>query len=154
MQYQKALKNGFIIPVEDEKFGKPAEIPNVIMIVGQDDYLNKDLINFVRKNSPTYYAFIQDEDDVDMMKKLDDKLDLAKNEYNKNGTRMLIEVDNFGKLIQKDNPFDYLEWMKSLMTSCADYNKATIIFKTDDSSNYSDEAIEPHRIGLKVNTNK
>ena len=71
--------------------------------------------------------------------------------YDKNGTRTLIEVENFGKLIDNNNPFEHLEWMKGLMTACAEDNKATIIFRTDDSSNYLSEALEPHRIGLKVN---
>ena len=152
MAYQKELKDGFVTPVEDEKLGKSAEIPNVIMIEEKNEKLGKELIDYTRKNSQVNFDYVQDNDDqLEMMKELDDKLVKAKEEYDKSGTRTLIEVENFGKLIDQDNPFEYLEWMKGLMTSCADDNKATIIFRTDDSSNYLDEALASHRIGVKVN---
>lgn len=152
MSYQKSLKDGFSTPVEDEKLGKNAEIPNVIMIEEKNEKLGKELIAYTRKNSQVYFDFVQEnEDNIEMMKDLDSKLEKAKEAYDKNGTRTLIEVENFGKLIDNNNPFEHLEWMKGLMTACAEDNKATIIFRTDDSSNYLSEALEPHRIGLKVN---
>ena len=55
-----------------------------------------------------------------------------------------------GKLISKDAPFSLTEWMKDIMTCCADEFKSTLIFKTFDSSKYVSETMEPHRVGLKI----
>ena len=109
-----------------------------------------ELVNYTRTNSDVLYDRVKGVDSTIMQRDLYEKLQTGKINYEKSKIRTLLEVENMGKMISKDASFSLTEWMKSVMTACADKYKTTLIFKTKDTSGYVSEALEPHRIGLKI----
>lgn len=144
------INNKFSQLINYEKIGKQVEIPNVIMIHDPQCNVADELVNYTRTNSDVLYDRVKGVDSTIMQRDLYEKLQTGKINYEKSKIRTLLEVENMGKMISKDASFSLTEWMKSVMTACADKYKTTLIFKTKDTSGYVSEALEPHRIGLKI----
>ena len=144
------LYKGFIKLVNDEKLGKTVEIPNVIMLEDRIGDMGDTLSEYARKNSNTYHDIVNPNLVENMQKDLYTRLKAGKQNFDTTGIRTLLEVKHMGNLISKNAPFSLTEWMKDIMTCCAEEFKSTLIFKTFDSSKYVSETMEPHRIGLKI----
>lgn len=144
------LYKGFIKLVNDEKLGKTVEIPNVIMLEDRIGDMGDTLSEYARKNSNTYHDIVNPNLVENMQKDLYTRLKAGKQNFDTTGIRTLLEVKDMGNLISKNAPFSLTEWMKDIMTCCAEEFKSTLIFKTFDSSKYVSETMEPHRIGLKI----
>lgn len=144
------LYKSFIKLINDEKLGKPVEIPNVIMIEDHIGDMANILHEYVRKDSNTFYDIVYPDFAEKMQKDLYTRLKAGKQNFDTTGTRTLLEVKDMGKLISKKAPFSLTEWMKGVMTACAEKYKTTLIFEAYDSSKYVPETMEPHRVGLKI----
>lgn len=145
------INNGFIKLIDDEKMGKTVEIPNVIMIEDRARDFGDDLMRHTRQKSNILYKIVIEQSNTEMQKDLYESLKNAKTLFDKTGIRSLIEVQNMEKMITPETAdFSLSEWMKGVMTACASKYKSTILFKTFDSSKIVSEALEPHRIGLKI----
>ena len=148
--YELEINIKFSQLINYEKIGKQVEIPNVIMIHDSQGNVADELVNYTRTNSDVLFERVKGADNSIMQKELYEKLQTGQANYEKTKIRTLLEVENMGKMISKDAPFSLTEWMKDIMTSCAEEFKTTLIFKTKDTSGYVSEALEPHRIGLKI----
>lgn len=147
------LQKGFINCIEDERQGIDTVIPNAIMIEGSDKEQGEQFVDFARKQSGVYFATVNEDKTAKMQKDFYDALKNAKEKFDETGNRTLIEVKGMDKLVSKDTDFDITEWMKAILTACADDYKATVIFQTPDSSNFVAEINEPHRVGVNLKTN-
>lgn len=144
------IDTGFSKLITDEALGKKVEIPNVVMIEDQSGSVGKELLNYARQNSDVMYDTVKESTLETMQKDLYETLHNNKERFESTKVRSLVEVENMGKMISKDAPFSMREWMKGVMTACADKYKSTLIFTTKDSSEIISEALEPHRMGLKI----
>ncbi len=152
--YEKYLKNSikdlrnFAFTLEWEKEGIPVEYPNCILIEDPSDKIADDLIKMTKDMSDIDYAEVKGEQGLTLLKKMSEVMDESKIKYEKTGRRTLLYAENFDKLCFEGIPFHIGEYMKSLMTSCADLCGTTIIFKTKSSYNFLGELTEPHRCGI------
>ncbi|MFR1504127.1 MAG: hypothetical protein ACLSUS_08530 [Opitutales bacterium] len=136
--------------IEQEKSGKPVELPNCIMIQDPADIVGDEMIKMAKDLSDTNYEKIVYKNNQETQRELYETLKKCKANFDKTGKRSLLEVEGFENLILKEAPFSLTEWMKGVMTACAEKYKTTIIFKTNDSSKFVSETMEPHRVGLKL----
>ena len=140
----------FAYYIEQEKQGKLVELPNCIMIQDPADIVGDEMIKMAKDLSDTNCEKIVYKNNQETQKELYETLKKCKANFDKTGKRSLLEVEGFENLILKEAPFSLTEWMKGVMTACAEKYKTTIIFKTKDSSKFVSETMEPHRVGLKL----
>ena len=142
----KNILSGFIFPVLDEHKGIDTIIPNCVMVEDPSGKVADDIINFAKS--------VKDMETIpDAQRGLYYALQESLQNFEKTGKRTLIELDDFSKLVDKQADFDITEWMKAVLTACADDYKATVIFQTPDANNLIEEINVPHRVGVNLKTN-
>ena len=145
----KDLEYWFAFMVEQEKEKITAEFPNCILIEDPTDTIADDLIKMTKDMSDVNYAAVEGKEGLAMLKELDEVMEKAKANFKETGRRTLLKVDNFDKICMQGLPFEIGEYMKSVMTSCADDYGTTIIFKTKNRNIMIDETLASHRCGIK-----
>lgn len=149
---QNQLKTEFCDKVNMEKQGAHIKyMPNAIMIEDQYDDISNDLIDYTRRNSQSRFIKLADSDNDTLTDNLDETLKKSKTHFDTTKERTLIHVEGFDRLITKGkNTFENIDSLKDIMTRSAKDFGSTIIFKTKDISKLVSEAIQPHRVEVKV----
>lgn len=142
------LNTGFYDQIARVNEGKQVIVPNCIMLTGENSELNNRLINYLGKKSNCHFVQIKHTENIlDYLKK-------AEENYTKSSKRTLLYVDNFEQLINPATaPAHLTTDLKNLMGKSSEKYKTTIIFSTKDASKLDQIALQPHRIGEKIDVN-
>ena len=134
--------------VLNEKEGHPVDMPNCLLVVGDDPKYCERMIDWIGKTSNADYKTIEKGDDI--------LAHLEQNEenYQKTKNRTLLHVKDMESLIDHHKSEDWVvESMKDIMSAAAEDYHTTIIFQTQDPSKLDSIALQPHRVRKKFNIN-
>ena len=134
--------------VLNEKEGHPVDMPNCLLVVGDDPKYCERMIDWIGKTSNADYKTIEKDDDI--------LAHLEQNEenYQKTKNRTLLHVKDMESLIDHSKVKDRtVESMKDIMSAAAEDYHTTIIFQTQDPSKLDSIALQPHRVKKKFNIN-
>lgn len=128
--------------------GKPAPVPNGIMLIGDNVELNNKLIDHLGKTSDCDFVQIKNTDNIlTYLKK-------AKTNYESTGKRTLLHVDNFDQLLNsKITEAHVIADLKDIMSDVSADFHSTIIFSAKDPSKLDSITIQPHRVEEKIEVN-
>lgn len=148
-QFRDKVLSTFSDLVLNEKEGLPMDMPNCLMVTGDDPKYCERMINWIGKTSNAEYKTIKVGDDVLM------HLELAEENYKKTGNRTLLYVKNFEHLINHSQAQDWqVEAAKDIMSAAAEDYHSTIIFQSQDPSKLDSIALQPHRVRKKFSLNE
>jgi len=147
---EKELNPKFVYQIQREREGKPASIPNCIMIVGQDKDVTKELIEWTGKNTNCKFVQLKHTDNIL------EHLENAEDYYQQTRERTLFHINNFDQLINPElTPQHQIASLKDIMSSASEDYHSTIIFDAKDPSKLNHESIQNHRIEqIDVNIKK
>ena len=134
--------------VLNEKEGHPVDMPNCLLVVGDDPKYCERMIDWIGKTSNADYKTIEKGDDI--------LAHLEQNEenYQKTKNRTLLHVKDMESLIDHSKVKDRtVESMKDIMSAAAEDYHTTIIFQTQDPSKLDSIALQPHRVKKQFNIN-
>jgi len=152
---QNQLRTELCDKINMEKQGSHIEkMPNAIMIEDSYDDVSKELVDYTRRNSESRFIKLGSSDNDTLMDNLDETLKKAKAHFGSTKERTLVHVEGFDRLITRgQNSFENIDSLKDIMCRCAKDFGSTIIFRTKDASKLVSEAIEPHRVAIRVLAN-
>ena len=122
----------FINPLEAEKRGEPAVIPNSIILYGNSPRNTLAMASWILSGScinsmETKYNSKQPEESLS---KLEEMLDRSEELYEKTGKRTVIRLRGFDKYIAGEFSMDDAEKFQELTQDCAQKYHATILLHT------------------------
>ena len=134
--------------VLNEKEGHPVNMPNCLLVVGDDPKYCERMINWIGKTSNADYKTIKNGDNILS------HLEQYEENYQKTKNRTLLHVKDMESLIDHHKSEDWVvESMKDIMSAAAEDYHTTIIFQTQDPSKLDSIALQPHRVKKKFNIN-
>ena len=134
--------------VLNEKEGHPVEMPNCLLVVGDDQKYCERMIDWIGKTSNADYKTIKNGDDILS------HLEQYEENYQKTKNRTLLHVKDMESLIDHHKSEDWVvESMKDIMSAVAEDYHTTIIFQTQDPSKLDSIALQPHRVKKQFNIN-
>ncbi len=134
--------------VLNEKEGHPVDMPNCLLVVGDDPKYCERMIDWIGKTSNADYKTIEKGDDILS------HLEQNEENYQKTRNRTLLHVKDMESLIDHSKVKDRtVESMKDIMSAAAEDYHTTIIFQTQDPSKLDSIALQPHRVKKKFNIN-
>ena len=134
--------------VLNEKEGHPVDMPNCLLVVGDDPKYCERMIDWIGKTSNADYKTIKNGDDILS------HLEQYEENYQKTKNRTLLHVKDMESLIDHHKSEDWVvESMKDIMSAAAEDYHTTIIFQTQDPSKLDSIALQPHRVRKKFNIN-
>ena len=134
--------------VLNEKEGHPVDMPNCLLVVGDDPKYCERIIDWIGKTSNADYKTIKNGDDILS------HLEQYEENYQKTKNRTLLHVKDMESLIDHHKSEDWVvESMKDIMSAAAEDYHTTIIFQTQDPSKLDSIALQPHRVKKKFNIN-
>ena len=134
--------------VLNEKEGHPVDMPNCLLVVGDDSKYCERMIDWIGKTSNADYKTIEKGDDILS------HLEQNEENYQKTRNRTLLHVKDMESLIDHSKVKDRtVESMKDIMSAAAEDYHTTIIFQTQDPSKLDSIALQPHRVKKKFNIN-
>ncbi len=134
--------------VLNEKEGHPVDMPNCLLVVGDDPKYCERIIDWIGKTSNADYKTIKNGDDILS------HLEQYEENYQKTKNRTLLHVKDMESLIDHHKSEDWVvESMKDIMSAAAEDYHTTIIFQTQDPSKLDSIALQPHRVRKKFNIN-
>lgn len=134
--------------VLNEKEGHPVDMPNCLLVVGDDPKYCERMIDWIGKTSNADYKTIKNGDDILS------HLEQYEENYQKTKNRTLLHVKDMESLIDHSKVKDRtVESMKDIMSAAAEDYHTTIIFQTQDPSKLDSIALQPHRVKKKFNIN-
>ena len=153
---KQILMQRFLNPLNAASQGKPVDLPNCIMLTGENPYVLKGLIDWAGKvaaKNVDYVKLQSKSDKAEMRENLYKALEAAEENYKNTGRRSIIFVNGLDKLIdRKTNSGAEISIMKDFMSSASEDFHSTIIFYTvDNPDNLAPGPLVSHRVGLKIN---
>jgi len=137
----KELCNRFILLIDRQNNGQPAEFNNCIMLVGADKNATANLIKLTAEDSNCRFVKLEHTDNIL------DHLENAEEHYQKTKERTLMHVNKFEQLINpKLTPPHHIADLKDIMSAASEDYHSTIIFDTKDPSTLVHEAVQAHRV--------
>ena len=134
--------------VLNEKEGHPVDMPNCLLVVGDDPKYCERIIDWIGKTSNADYKTIKNGDDILS------HLEQYEENYQKTKNRTLLHVKDMESLIDHHKSEDWVvESMKDIMSAAAEDYHTTIIFQTQDPSKLDSIALQPHRVKKQFNIN-
>ena len=134
--------------VLNEKEGHPVDMPNCLLVVGDDPKYCERMIDWIGKTSNADYKTIKNGDNILA------HLEQYEENYQKTKNRTLLHVKDMESLIDHHKSEDWVvESMKDIMSAAAEDYHTTIIFQTQDPSKLDSIALQPHRVRKKFNIN-
>ena len=134
--------------VLNEKEGHPVDMPNCLLVVGDDPKYCERMIDWIGKTSNADYKTIKNGDNILA------HLEQYEENYQKTKNRTLLHVKDMESLIDHHKSEDWVvESMKDIMSAAAEDYHTTIIFQTQDPSKLDSIALQPHRVKKKFNIN-
>jgi len=127
------------------KTHKNTVFPNCIMLVGENQILNKHLIQNLGWKSNCHFVEINNAEDIL------EHLENAEKNYKATSKRTLLRIEKFDELINPEICSAHqIAGMKNLMSCSSDEYHTTIIFSTKYPSKLDSIATQSHRIGAKI----
>lgn len=138
--------------IEISRSGAPAKMPNCVMLVGENPYIMRELIDWTGHQADANYVIVPNQlDNNDLQEDLFKELEEAEENYQKTGKRSVIFVENMDKLLKPEiNGKDGVAIMKNLMNIANKNYHSTIMFYTKDPSKLDPGTTVSHRVGLRV----
>lgn len=160
VEQKKELNNSFIMPLEMEKKGTKADIPNGILIHGNSNKNIDELTNWLMGHCGIY----KKEVDYDAAKPAEsisviiNTAQEAEKLHEITGTRTLLTVNHLDELLTDDTTLEsrsLIGRFKGFIESASDKYHTTILMKTKKSLDDFDEAsIGDQRFNIKVKLNE
>lgn len=147
------LQKKFITPLMRTNSGYNIDLPNCVMLTGENPYVMQELIEWTGEVSdadfvklPSLYS------KGDMIDNLYDTLANAEKNYQNTGKRSIIFVNGMSKLLEeKNNSKTDIADMKYIMNAANKNFHSTIMFYSKNPSEFAPGINAIHRIGLKIN---
>ena len=130
------------------KEGRPTEMPNCLMIKGQDQKYSEKMINWIGQNSKADFITIKVGDDIL------EHIEKAEENFQKTKNWTLMYIKDMEKLIDHSQVEDRIvEGMKDIMSAASEDYHTTIIFSSSNPEKLDKIALQPHRV-KKIVTDK
>ncbi|MDD3594298.1 MAG: hypothetical protein PHX18_06700 [Candidatus Gastranaerophilales bacterium] len=142
------LKNKFLTPIFCDPIQLAKEnhntlIPNSIMIEGENEKLNEELIEWTAKNSNC--RFVEIDKDEDIL----ETLEFYESMFQKTRERTLLHIKNFDTLLNPILSKPYvIAALKDILSSCSQDYHTTIIFSASNAAKLDSIALQPHRVQI------
>lgn len=128
--------------------GKPTEMPNCIMFIGDDSKCGIRFYDWLCKKSNSEYFLLKGDGRDDLIEYLESK------EGNINKKWHLIFVENLDKNINSQTSAkEHIAALKDVMSNCAEDYNTTIVFQTQNPSQLDTIALQPHRVHKRFDLN-
>jgi len=149
---KEVLLNELILQINLANKGRSYDLPNCVMLVGENPYVTKELIDWTGQHAAADYVIVPNNlNRNELQKDLVATLKSAEANYQKTGKRTVIYVENMEKLLNpQTNPEENIAAMKNFMTSAEEDYHSTIIFQTKDPDKLDPNTTVSHRVGLRV----
>lgn len=135
------LSDELLFLISRHNRGLSTEMPNCVMISGEDKKHNDDLIKYVKGNVECRVVEINATDDIL------ETLENNKENYKNQKEWTVMHIKDFDKLLSlKTSDFETIEGFKSIMSDCAEEFHTTILFSTENIKDLDKIAIESHRV--------
>lgn len=128
---------------------KKVKIPNAIMIEGKNKQETEETLKWIVAKAKSNYTYIEDKGDSNEIRRdqILTILEKAQENYEKNGKRTLIWVENFDKLLSNNKANeDVVADFKDLLDKLSRDYKTTIIFDCSNTKKLNPIAVQPHRV--------
>ncbi len=123
------------------KEGRPTDMPNCLMIKGQDPKYCEKMINWLGQNSKSDFVTIKAGDGIVT------KLEKAEENFQKTKNWTLMYIKDMEKLIDHSRvEDDMIEYMKDIMSAASEDYHTTIIFSSASPEKLDKIALQPHRV--------
>lgn len=127
------------------------KIPNALMIKSKNRDESIRTVQWIITKSNGNFISIKDNGDSNRTRldQIFTILEDAEENYEKNGRRTLVYVENFDKLLSKspDNE-DVIADLKDIMDKISNQYKTTLIFNCNDTRNLNPIVLQPHRVKI------
>ncbi len=131
------------------KEGRSTEMPNCLLIKGNDPEYCERIINWIGKTSNSDFIPIKIGDDILS------HLEKAEENFQRTKNWTLLYVKNMDKLIDHNEVQDNIvEGMKDIMSAAAEDYHTTIIFSSAHPEKLDKIALQPHRVKRVFDINK
>lgn len=128
---------------------KKVKIPNAIMIEGKNKQETKETLKWIVAKAKSNYTYIEDKGESNDIRRdqILTILETAQENYEKNGKRTLIWVENFDNLLSnRPENEDVVADFKDLLDKLSRDYKTTIIFDCSNTKKLNPIALQPHRV--------
>ena len=127
--------------VLNEKEGHPVDMPNCLLVVGDDPKYCERMIDWIGKTSNADYKTIKNGDNILA------HLEQYEENYQKTKNRTLLHVKDMESLIDHHKSEDWVvESMKDIMSAAAEDYHSTLIFSSTHPETLDSIALQPHRV--------
>lgn len=133
------------------KDNKKVKIPDALMIQSKNRESATETLKWIVGKSNSNYIYIEDKNEANYTRldQIRTVLEEAEANYNKNGKRTLVWVENFDKLLSKssDNE-EVIGDIKDMLDKISKEYKTTIIFSCNNTADLDPIALQPHRVKI------
>jgi len=149
---KEVLSNELILQIDFANESKPYDLPNCVMLVGENPYVTKELIDWTGQHAAADYVIVPNNlNGNELQKDLIASLKNSEANYQKTGKRTVIYVENMEKLLNpQTNSNANIAIMKDFMNKTDRRFHSTIIFQTKDPDGLDPLTLVSHRVGLRV----
>lgn len=133
------------------KDNKKVKIPDALMIQGKSEEEAAETLKWIVGKANSNYIHIEDKNEPNYTRldKILTVLEGAEENYEKNGKRTLVWVENFDKLLSKDSSNEeVIGDLKDMLDKISKQYKTTIIFSCSNTENLNPIALQPHRVKI------
>ena len=149
------LTQNFLVDFNSSDENK--KIPNAILLTGKNEPQRREMITWlVGKTNANFIAIPSNsESNTVKLNQITSALENAQEIYKSNGIRTILYVEDFAKML-KSSPenSNVIADLKDVLCSLAEDYKTTLIFDAEDTKGLDSIALQPHRVGLKLNLDK
>lgn len=152
---KELLQQRLIQSIRDYKSNQNIDVPNCVMITGNNPYVAKDLEKWVEEQCGENVNCVKlssKKDSVQMQEDILNALETAEENYEETNKRSVIFVNGMEKLLHNDiNDSDDIAKMKNYMDKASRYFHSTIVFYAKEPNKLDPGTVGSHKIGLKIN---
>lgn len=133
------------------KDNKKVKIPDALMIHSKNREEATETLKWIVGKSNSNYIYIEDKKEANYTRldQIRTVLEEAEENYNKNGKRTLVWVENFDKLLLKDSDNEeVIGDLKDMLDKISKQYKTTIIFSCNSTENLDPIVLQPHRVKI------
>ena len=128
---------------------KKIPVPNSIMILSKDKQERQRNIQWLVAKANGHYVYIKDskKSNTSRINQIYTVLEEAEENYNKDGKRTLLVVENFDKLLSKDKENeDVVGDLKDLLCKLSSEYHTTLVFEAEKTASMDSIALQSHRV--------
>lgn len=149
---KELLQQRLIQSIRDYKSNQNIDVPNCVMITGNNPYVAKDLEKWVEEQCGENINCVKlssKKDSAQMYENILEALETAEENYQETNKRSVIFVNGMEKLLRNDiNDSDDIATMKDYMDKAGRYFHSTIIFYAKEPNKLDPGTVVSHRVGF------